>query len=331
MTLASGAVRRATAACGPLSINVSAADDELLRVARSYLDLYGPQWNAPRRNIEVQLTRGSVGALATATYLSCGRMRVDRRGDHYLAATKCGFVALGACNDVQGHRWIVAVPRQTVFDEPETGEIEDIFSLICTLGWRADKWIAVHAGAVVKGNACALICATSGGGKSTLTAALVQHGWKTLGDDKLLLRIDRGVPVLASMLQTFNLDPNTRRWFEVGDIESLPRYSAWTQKRRIRVDTLGANRTAERATPTHLLAIRRTSNHHNIAVTRMQKRDVLPALLRQTVIPTDREAASAILDTAMRCAKGLRGVNVEVGDDAYGYPGQIASLEKAVL
>ena len=330
MTLASAAFRHVIGLCGPLSISVTATDDELLHAARSYLDLFGLQWNGPHRRVEVQLTRGSVGAIASATYLSCGRMRVDRRGDHYLAATRCGFVALGACNEVQGHRWIVAVPGKTVFNEPEIGEMEDIFSLICTLGWRADGWIAVHAGAVVKDETCALICAASGGGKSTLTAALVQNGWKTLGDDKLLLRIEGGRPLLASLLHTFNLDPNTRRWFDVGDIESLPRYSAWTQKRRIHVNNFGVNRAMERARATHLLSVGRASHHHSVAVTRMQTREVLPALLRQVVIPADRDAASVILDTGIRGARSLRGLHVEIGDDAYSVPGWLTSFESGL-
>jgi hypothetical protein len=330
VALASAARYRTEGACGPLSIAVRASDDELLRVARSYLELFGPRWNGAQRHIDVQLTRASVAALASATYLSCGRMRVDRRGDHYLAATRCGFVALGACSDGRGDRWIVAVPPQTIFDEPEIGEIEDIFSLICTLAWRAEGWIAVHAGAVVKGAACALLCAASGGGKSTLTAALVQNGWKTLGDDKLLLRSEHRVPVLASMLQTFNLDPATRRWLDVGDIESLPRYSAWTQKRRIHVNTIGENRAVPRATPTHLFVLRRTRHIDGVRATRMQSRDVLPALLRQIVIPSDRQAASEILETAICCARSLRGLYLEIGDDAYAKDGWLAAIEGAV-
>jgi len=301
-----------------------------MSVARSYLDLFGPRWSGPYRSIDVQLTRARLSALAGATYLSCGRMRVDRRGSHYLAATRCGFIALGACNDGRGDRWIIAVPPQTGFGEPEIGEIEDLFSLICTLGWRAQGWIAVHAGAVAKGDRCVLLCAASGGGKSTLTAALVQNGWKTLGDDKLLLRAGDRAAVLASMLQTFNLDPATRRWLNVGDIDALPRYSAWTQKRRIHVNMLAENQALERAAPTHLAVLRRCSEVDGIRATRMETREVLPSLLRQIVIPSDREAAATILETAISCARGLHGVYVDIGDDAYAKPGWLASLESAL-
>ena len=68
-------------------------------------------------------------------------------------------------------------------------DIESLLSLVLTEGWRAEGWIPLHAAAVVRFDTCALICAESGGGKTSLTAALVREGWQTLGDDKLLLRI----------------------------------------------------------------------------------------------------------------------------------------------
>ncbi len=330
MAIAAANSRRIAGACGPLSITVTTDDPALAHIASAYFDLYSRRWTAMSRHVEVHLVRAGVAALECGNYLRCGRMQVDRRGAHYLAVTRCSFVALGTCNDGRGDRWIVAVPPQTVFHEPEIGEMEDIFSLICTIAWRAEGWTAVHAGAVMKGQTCALLCAASGGGKSTLTAALVANGWQTLGDDKLLLRIREGLPFLASVLQTFNLDPGTSRWFDVGDIEGLPRYSAWTQKRRVHVDRIGNGLAAESARPTHLICLVRSSGVNGMRVSKLDDAAVLPALLRQIVIPSDREAARSILQTAISCARTMQGLQLEIGDDAYARSGWLAAIEDAI-
>jgi hypothetical protein len=301
-----------------------------MRAAQSYFDLYTCRWNILSRHVDVQLVRASVAAVGSGSYLSCGRMHVDCRGDQYLASTRCGFVALGAVDARRGDRWIVTVPPQTVFGEPEAGEIEDIFSLICTVGWRAEGWIAVHAGAVAKNEICALLCAPSGGGKSTLTAALVSNGWHTLGDDKLLFRIRDGVPVIASLLQTFNLDPRTRRWFDVGEIEQLPRYSAWTHKRRVHLAAIAPHAAMQTAEPTHLVVLERTHRAGCISASRLQSGEILRALLKQIVIPQDREAGRTILEAATRCALRMRGLRLEIGEDAYAYPGWFGAIEDAI-
>ena len=52
---------------------------------------------------------------------------------------------------------------------------------------QADCLLAIHAGAVSKGNQCILMPAVSGSGKSTLTAALITEGYGYCTDDLALL------------------------------------------------------------------------------------------------------------------------------------------------
>lgn len=325
------APRALHASCGPLEIVVAAEDERLAAVALNHLSLFAPPWPARTRAVNVQLVRKTSAREVTATYLRCGQMIAEREGARYAARTSRGLVAEGHCG-ARADVWVVSVPGDVEFDEPEVGALEDIFSLICTVGWRQEGWIPVHAAAVAKNGACAMLCAPSGGGKSTLTAALARNGWQTLGDDKVLLRRTAGEVRLRALLQTFNLDPQTRRWFDVGDIDGLPRYSAFTNKRRVSVGTISAlSPMIGSAAPTHVVRVVRDANTNGISATAMSAADVLPALLRQIVIPGDAAAARWIVSEAGSCAAKLRGVELRIGDDAYAAPGWLRAIEDAIL
>ncbi len=328
MQAALGPVRLQTS-CGPLNVCITADDEQLACVARAYFDMYGDDWPLRPRVVRITLTRIHVPRRASGSFLTCAHMSVDCNADEYTADTQHGFVAAGHTGPV-ADEWTICVPPQTSFGEPEIGDMEDLFSLICTVGWRAERFIAVHAGAVVKNDVCAVLCAPSGGGKSTLTAALVLNGWSTLGDDKLLLRDESGVPVLRALLHTFNLDPEIRRWFEVGDVRVLPRYSAWTQKRRVPLDRLRLHARRPMAHPTHVVSITRSPQMRGIRASRLDAPQTVAALLRQIVLPSHVNVGRWIVTQAARCASNLHGVQLEIGEDAYAQPDWLRTIEAAL-
>lgn len=316
-------------ACGPLNVHVAAEDGDLAHVAGSFFALYSRAWARTTRDVRVTLTRESREQRARGTFLTCAHMSVDRTGVTYLADTQYGFVAAGRTS-ADADEWTISVPFDTVFDEPQIGDMEDVFSLVCTVGWRAEGFVAVHAAAVAKNGRCALLCTGSGGGKSTLTTALVLGGWSTLGDDKLLLRREHGVPVLRSLLQTFNLDPATRRWFDLGDLESLPRYSAWTQKRRVPLDRVRPGAGLELAHPTHVVSVTRAHGTHGIGVRELAAAEVAATLLRQIALPGDVDVTRWTMTETIACAARVRGVQLAIGDDAYAQPGWLQTIESAL-
>jgi hypothetical protein len=258
-------------------------------------------------------------------------MRVDRDGNAFVASTFFGMTGRGSAG-AHIDRWQLVVPQNLVLNERQINNLEDLFSLICTVGWRAEGWIALHAGAVIGPSSCALLCATSGGGKSTLTAALLVAGWTTLGDDKLLLRTDGPSPQVRPLLNTLNLHPQTRQWLPVPDIEQLPRYSAMTEKRRVGVQSLTRLPLPETATPTHVVCIERTRGHSEVRATPMAREEILPTLLRQVVIPRDPTIARATLQVvASACARSItKGVRLQIGDGAYRNPDWSVPLEQAL-
>jgi hypothetical protein len=215
-------------------------------------------------------------------------------------------------------RWDIDVPAGLI----ATANLEDVEELIIlalTTGWRSAGWVPVHAAAVTDGSRCAVICAPSGGGKSTLSAAFVRRGWRTIGDDKLLLRVVDGRSHLAALQRTFNLHPCTSAWFpEVGDLERLPRYSTWTAKRKVKIESIWPEPAADGAHPTHLLRVRRAPESGGIVHTPLGPGETLTTLLRQVAIPSDRSTASHILSAVAPTARGMRGLDVVVGENAYG-------------
>ena len=169
-------------------------------------------------------------------------------------------------------------------------------------------------------------------GKSTFTAALVGRGWTALGDDKVLLRLDRqGAPEAAALLHTFNLHPGTRRWLpEVGDLERLPVYSAWTEKRRVALTAIWPGAAARRATPARLVALERAEDHEAVEARPMPEAGVLSTLLRQTVVPADPAEARSILAVVAGAARRLEGVHLSVGREAWADPATVERIEQVV-
>jgi hypothetical protein len=314
--------------CGPLEVVVSATTDALHRKVVETLDLHNVCWDAPHTRVEVAIRDTSVPAeMVSGTLLVCARMHVDL-SEHGLYATCQSGAAASYLAEKQ--RWSITVPRVPNGNVPE--DVEDFVGLALTTSWRHLGWAPIHAAAVTKDDCCALLCAPSGGGKTTLTAALIRHGWRTLGDDKLLLRLaEDGHAQLAALVHTFNLHPHARQWFpEVGDLECLPRYSAWTEKRKLRIESIWPHSTLRYGQPTHLVQIARDPFRPGSRVTPLSSHDVLDVLLRQTVIPSDSVMAAQVLRIVVPTARQLRGVRLELGEDVYHNPDGLAGLAAAL-
>lgn len=305
---------------GPVEIRVESDDDALMSVATNALALFSTRWDVHSRDVVVQLRRKAPARpAAIGTFLLCGRMNVDRYDDGFVATARSGMVAIGR-TDVPPHRWIVDVPPTLEMDEPAAGDIEDMLSLALTVAWRDAGWQAVHAGAVTNGSRTLLLCAPSGGGKSTLTAALVRAGWHSVGDDKLLLRVRDRRPFVASLMRTFNLHPQTSRWFsELQALETLPRYSAWTPKRRLDIADVRSWQFAAEAPLTDLVRIVRTSAHAQARMSPLERAQTIPALLRQIVVPTDAQAGAQLLRVCALASRVMRAHELEIGEDAYAH------------
>jgi hypothetical protein len=305
--------------CGPLCVTVDAQSRILYDKVLESLLLYDRRWPAHDHMVEIRIAAKPDLATepAAGTFLRCARITVDVAESGLRATTICGAGSrLWQTGTLD--RWEIDVPAQLIVSA-NLEDVEELVILALTTGWRSAGWVPVHAAAVTDGERCAIICAPSGGGKSTLTAAFVRRGWRAVGDDKLLLRVVDGRPQLSALQRTFNLHPATSAWFpEVGDLERLPRYSTWTAKRKVRIDSIWPEPAADSGYPTHLLRVRRAPDPGPIAYAPLGPGDTLTTLLRQVAIPADRSSANLVLSAVAPTARRVCGFDVVVGDDAYG-------------
>ena len=110
------------------------------------------------------------------------QLHVDRRGSHLVSFSNVGVwmefdeAARTGADIVSDHS-----DRETVIEE-----IEQQLVLLLARAWAGQGWTPLHAGSLIPPGKtdCVLVCAPSGAGKTTLIAALLRRGWRTLGDDK---------------------------------------------------------------------------------------------------------------------------------------------------
>ena len=320
----------ATFFCGPLEVTVEARSAILYEKILETVRLYDRVWGSHERHVAIHAReRSASGSPALGTFLRCARIDVDVTESGLVASTIGGARARLVSSE-GSERWDLDIPSE-LLTNGNLEDVEELVTLALTAGWRSAGWVPVHAAAVTDGNRCVMICAPSGGGKSTLTAAFVRRGWHAVGDDKVLLRTNGGVAQIAALQRTFNLHPQTSTWFpEVGDLEVLPRYSTWTHKRKVKIESVWADPAADLAKPTHIFRVRRDAVPGPIAYTPMDSGAVLSTLLRQIAIPTERATANAILGCAAPAARRMRGFDVVVGENAYERADAVDALEAAL-
>lgn len=316
--------------CGPLDVEVVGPDCAETERAGLTLDIYTAAWNGGDLFYRISFESGDPceGMLA-GTWLQTGRMHVDQTPEGMHATCQSG---LKAFFDRSAGRWDITLPPGPV-DIWRLTDVEHLLSLALTTGWRTLGWVPVHAGTVVRDGVCAMLCAASGGGKTTFTTALLRRGWDSLGDDKLLLRCCAGGrPELRALVHSLNLFPHSVRWFpELDGITDLPAYSVWTDKRRVPMEWLRPDSALMQGEPTHIVRVTRSEGGRGIRISDLSAHETLDLLLRQTVIPSDRILAGQIMGTVTRTAQCVRGLAVQVGDDAYDHPDYLDAFEEAVM
>lgn len=321
-------MRNSQFSCGPVSVTLLAETSQLLERASAPLSLYNVAWPEPS-HLPVKISISSTGDTsppADGHFITCARMTVDDTEHGLYASCHSGSTCRYRPAE---HHWSIAIPHAHSDDQIRE-DLVDFLNLALTESWRRLSWVPLHAASITGDKSCALLCATAGGGKSTLTASMIRRGWKTLGDDKLLLRENEdGSANVAALLHNFNLHPRTCDWFpEVGDLTGLPPYSPWTEKRKVSIESIWPGTTATGSRPTHLIEVARQSDTRGLKLVPLPQAKVLPLLMRQTVIPRHRDWAGKIMATLAATAAQLQGWRIEIGDDVYERHEHLAELEE---
>jgi hypothetical protein len=160
---------------------------------------------------------------------------------------------------------------------------------------------AVHAGVVARGNRTVAFPATSGTGKSTLTAALLASGWSYLSDEALAL--DDGTTAVRPYPRPLALHSWTLARL------GLPPAPAGLQERLVVPVELGASTCREGAPLTDVLLVRRG-----------RRSDMAPAHVSEAAVSLLTHSFNHYLDPpralrlAGRVAGSVRAWRVTIGD-----------------
>lgn len=320
------------ASAGPLRIAFKAPPGPLHDLIAATLSLYDVEWSqSPMREVELVCTVGGPPlADARGDYLEAVRMLVDALPDGVRATTRHGGSIEATFTD-SGERWSMNLADDVMANELSLLDLEDMLSLVLTIGWRRAGWVPLHAGGLTDGRRGLLVCAGGGGGKTTFTLAMARRGWRALGDDKLLVAMNGRPGYVAAIKHMLNVDPAVRQWFpEVGDLSALPQYSSFSPKRRVPLGRFWPSAPAFDMSTTHLLTIDRQRGVRGITVSAMSTADAISTLLHQSVIPREPGIAGAITQTLATMAQRVTGLRVTVGDGAYADADALSVVEHAL-
>jgi len=301
-----------------------------------------PWLNGPLKEVELDVRVARfTGSESRGAYIEAARMHVDPAPNGLRATTDGGTEMVGRFS-AESERWVMSIDPAIV-DLERWFDIEDLLTLVLTTGWRRAGWVPLHAGGLVSPAAQGvLVCAASGGGKTTFTVAMVRRGWQSLGDDKLLLAgaaltgpatddAHDGGPYVASIKQMLNISLTAAAWFpELASIADEPPYSSFVDKRRVSLGSIWPHAPQSHMRPTHLAIVARQPGRGGIRITSLGRAEAISALLHQTVIPRDPVVARPITAAVARLAEGLKGLRFETYDDTYESPDALERAERAL-
>lgn len=334
MTPALTAQEPCTAAylCGPVKLSLTFNECSLQNKLDGLLSQYDAPWPAPATEVFVTIEQGLPPddiPKPAGVYLRSYRLRVDRRGTHLVSLSNVG-VWMDFAEAAKRAR--IIAPRHSD-QETVVEEVEQQLVLLLARAWAGQGWTPLHAGSLIPPGVtdCVLVCAPSGVGKTTLISALLGRGWRTLGDDKVLLRKENGHVVARALSRRVHLHPALANWFpEIGEIEKWPRYSRWTEKRMVKTETIWPGQLMVSAIPAGLVQLARAENGPALEVEPFDSIRTLHSLLRQIVIPAHTADARPLVSCAAATAGRLRAALVTVGNNAFSNSSTAGLLEETV-
>jgi len=254
--------------CGPVKVFLTFDESSLQKALDGLLSQYDAPWPAPAAEISVTVGQGLPPAdipKPAGDYLRSYRLHLDRRGSHLISLSNVGVWM--DFDEIKKQARII-VPdhpdQETVIEE-----IEQQFVLLLARAWANQGWTPLHAGSLVPPdkNHCIFMCAPSGVGKTTLISAMLRRGWRTLGDDKILLRKENSGVTAFALSRRVHLHPSLASWFpEIGEIEKWPRYSRWTEKRMVKIEAVWPGQLIESAIPVGLVQLERAENGPSLQI-----------------------------------------------------------------
>lgn len=327
--------------CGPVQLVIDYEDASLRDALYPLLSQYDAPWGEQTSTIRVVVERRCqcddaneldrefppphvAGAKPSGLYLESYRLRVKRDGHRLLSLSNVGVWMEFDAESGSARIVVSAHPDWPTVVE----EVEQQFVLLLTRAWAQAGWTPLHAGTLVppNGDRCALICAASGTGKSTLVAALLHRGWRTLGDDKTLLRHENRQLVARALAWRFHLHPASSRWFaDVSNINCWPTYSRWTEKRVVHAGDVWPGQLITTATPAAIIRLERTEC--GVAFESLDRVNAMKTIVNQVAIPSDAEHAKPLVACVASVVMTANTAVMKIGHDAFSDSATVDELD----
>jgi hypothetical protein len=173
--------------------------------------------------------------------------------------------------------------------EPEgTGPAHYLFGLGLSFWLEQRGTLCLHAAAISRGGRAFGLIGDSLAGKTTLTTALLQHGFSLLSDDLLTLAERDGAFSVEPGLPQLRMWPDTIvGLFPAAQLENATRVHANFDKRLLPVAHIGSRKAARTAAPLHrlyMLERDQSGTRRHIALERISPSEAVLALIRASVI-----------------------------------------------
>jgi hypothetical protein len=183
----------------------------------------------------------------------------------------------------------------------------------------------VHAGVVGRDGRGLLIGGASGAGKSTVAVRCLEAGFDYLGDDYVLVSLERD-PVAFSLYATAKLDPASLAmmpWLEKG-VTSHDGVNDGKWKAVLPVYELRGDRLRPHATVSAIV-LPSVTGERKSRLQPVSAAEALRALAPSTIIQMPHEARAA-LDTFARLVRQTPGYRLELGADLDAVPSLLDEL-----
>ncbi len=313
---------------GPIRLSIEFDGADLRDALHGLLSQYDASWTGAAHSVRVVIERGMPPVLnrpPSGSYLQLQHLAVDLEGARLVSLGRIGVWM--EFDLATGQARIIAPPHSDWLALVE--EIEQQLILLLARAWALAGWTPLHAGSLIPpgGNRCVLLCAPSGVGKTTLIAAMLRRDWRTLGDDKTLLRIEKTGATARGLARRFHLYPHSSRWFpETGDFNQWPCYSRWTDKRIVQIESVWPGRLMDQAAPAGVVQLERGES--DLLVESLDTNGLLNTLLRQASIPSHPAHARSIVGCLAATAANAKSARISIGHGAFADERVLERLEE---
>lgn len=148
---------------------------------------------------------------------------------------------------------------------------------------RGVGYFGLHAAALAKGDRGILLVAPSDSGKTTAALSLVQHGWRQVSDDAVLLRREKDVIRALTFRHDFSLDPEVLSMWPELRTREWGRSPSDPTKFRVDLREVYPDAAAPRCTP-EVVVVPKISAKPESSLSRMPKREALHHVIAQSTV-----------------------------------------------